>query len=359
MSFNLKTKSKGSRKKGKKNRMEKNEGEKSDRAVNKTQKKGKKSSTKNSPNKSPRTVLTSPRARRNGDISRSESLWKEGLNDTDHFMVNSVSITKHFATISGNSNIITGDHNRITGNSNKVYGHYNIIYGNSNTVVGNHNCLYGNSNTSSGKGNSTIGSSACIPNVAVSGNNHTFFTNGFYSGSEPVLLDNNSRINELVSKTPEISEFANLVQKLRPTPISSPLVPSTIRDFGRSINSTPAQRFVDSLGSEWTSPSTVSCSFRLDTRAPSAVRNDGFEHCSRSIFSGTLPLDVGYPRDDKKETNDDMTCVVCFDNRKRVLLEQCKHLCLCSGCAAKLLSNGSLRCPVCTKLNTNCSVIYV
>lgn len=39
---------------------------------------------------------------------------------------------------------------------------------------------------------------------------------------------------------------------------------------------------------------------------------------------------------------DETSCVVCQTNRKDTLLQPCRHLCLCSECAAQLRT-----CPVC------------
>lgn len=50
-------------------------------------------------------------------------------------------------------------------------------------------------------------------------------------------------------------------------------------------------------------------------------------------------------------------CVICYKNKKDILLEPCNHLCLCNDCSKELIIHNN-RCPICRELISNSKKIY-
>lgn len=47
---------------------------------------------------------------------------------------------------------------------------------------------------------------------------------------------------------------------------------------------------------------------------------------------------------------EDISCKICYENKSNILLQDCKHLCLCSECYNKMLTiSKKLECPICNK----------
>lgn len=83
---------------------------------------------------------------------------------------------------------------------------------------------------------------------------------------------------------------------------------------------------------------------------------------NKNITEGILrsQLDL-LQKQEKSEpvNNDNSKCVVCIENNKEILLEQCNHLCLCNGCAALIIKGSNIQCPMCRVFNTSWKKIYV
>jgi len=52
------------------------------------------------------------------------------------------------------------------------------------------------------------------------------------------------------------------------------------------------------------------------------------------------------------------SCVYCLDHSVQVVIVDCGHFCLCTGCANKLVSNGKFDCPKCRKRMTRIVCVY-
>ena len=65
--------------------------------------------------------------------------------------------------------------------------------------------------------------------------------------------------------------------------------------------------------------------------------------------------DIGCINDDNDndhrdvvEVPDSLECIVCMENPKEIMMEQCGHVCICRQCAETMrLPTGRVKCPVC------------
>ncbi|XP_075152820.1 uncharacterized protein LOC142226611 [Haematobia irritans] len=69
---------------------------------------------------------------------------------------------------------------------------------------------------------------------------------------------------------------------------------------------------------------------------------------------------ICFRRKSKKTIDPNLTCVVCIDRQKSVLLMPCKHVCLCEECASGLFNSRKIGiCPLCRVVITNTMSIYM
>ena len=72
-----------------------------------------------------------------------------------------------------------------------------------------------------------------------------------------------------------------------------------------------------------------------------------------------MPYSLIYTRKNKPQTDtvstlsmpDDVTCVVCQENRRDILFQPCNHLCMCKDCVVQaqrmLPAYQNAKCPLC------------
>jgi hypothetical protein len=59
-------------------------------------------------------------------------------------------------------------------------------------------------------------------------------------------------------------------------------------------------------------------------------------------------------------TNESCLCIVCWNDKKTVVLLPCKHLCVCVSCSKKLWDNTQkATCPICRTEVNNLLEVYV
>lgn len=63
----------------------------------------------------------------------------------------------------------------------------------------------------------------------------------------------------------------------------------------------------------------------------------------------------GYP-EKGDENRPDMSCVICLENKKNVMLQPCSHIVYCVECARKDLCSDT--CPICRGKYTNAQVVF-
>lgn len=58
------------------------------------------------------------------------------------------------------------------------------------------------------------------------------------------------------------------------------------------------------------------------------------------------------------EEKDKRLCIVCQDRPKCVLVMPCRHLCMCSQCALRLMDQRKVTCPICRGAVAECMNVY-
>ncbi|CAF1181349.1 unnamed protein product [Rotaria sordida] len=59
-------------------------------------------------------------------------------------------------------------------------------------------------------------------------------------------------------------------------------------------------------------------------------------------------------------TNDSCLCIICYNNRKNIVLLPCRHLCVCVTCSKQLWNNTQKQtCPICRNQVDNLLEIFV
>lgn len=48
----------------------------------------------------------------------------------------------------------------------------------------------------------------------------------------------------------------------------------------------------------------------------------------------------------KNPDSDDLLCIICLFNMKKVLFKPCKHVCACTGCSKRIIDTKGT-CPLC------------
>jgi hypothetical protein len=62
----------------------------------------------------------------------------------------------------------------------------------------------------------------------------------------------------------------------------------------------------------------------------------------------------------KESSNDDiLLCSICLDNMKNVLLNDCRHLCVCDTCVVGITTNDITTCPICKAKNTKTTTVFL
>lgn len=55
-----------------------------------------------------------------------------------------------------------------------------------------------------------------------------------------------------------------------------------------------------------------------------------------------------YPINNETENRTtNLTCVVCMENDRNILIEPCHHLCCCSACIVQMRDSSNFHCPIC------------
>lgn len=92
---------------------------------------------------------------------------------------------------------------------------------------------------------------------------------------------------------------------------------------------------------------------------PCEINNDPYETAA-PVAVAVSAVDTG---DAAGASEEGMACVVCMDARKNVLLEQCRHVCVCAGCAESLQRAGPRRnvvvCPLCRTSNKSWQIVFL
>ena len=92
---------------------------------------------------------------------------------------------------------------------------------------------------------------------------------------------------------------------------------------------------------------------------PCEINNDPYETAA-PLAVAVSAVDTG---DAAGASEEGMACVVCMDARKNVLLEQCRHVCVCAGCAESLRDAGPRRnvvvCPLCRTSNKSWQIVFL
>lgn len=291
----------------------------------------------------------------------------------------------NYNTITGSDNLICGNHNTVVGDNNSFQGNFNSITGNFNDITGSHNKVSGDQNKCTGNFNKCVG----VSNVCQGAHNtlHNQFCVNRDDSAISCIVDNASGTVNIGSATGEGATYSvsanGVVSYTLPLPPEkATLDPISIQDVVRlrmkackraqkaarrgpyarqTIFSPPSPPRTSPPLSPPSSPQ-VTTRAATSATATTTTTTASILACAARVYGSTLPepdLRPGSPSNDQEESSDDSACKVCFEKRKRVLLEQCKHVCLCSGCAKKLISNGLIRCPLCNTVNTKCSVVFL
>lgn len=208
----------------------------------------------------------------------------------------SSSTSSHRETIRCNGDVIRGDYKDVFGNGNKVTGDHCNVFGNGNKVIGDHckvdgvgNCVSGDHCRATGYGNSVSG------------------TDSSSTAGAPAAPKKRSK--------KKISHIADIAGQPSPKHIK---VCGQVNTGGTNFQS------LDFSG-----------------------KSKGEE---RKIDSGDADVvvltEIGA---DEKCPENETACCVCIENKRKLLIQECGHVCLCFGCAKKLIDrrDAPVSCPMC------------
>lgn len=86
-----------------------------------------------------------------------------------------------------------------------------------------------------------------------------------------------------------------------------------------------------------------------------SLRSDAGQHKSTSGVSSSDEVDAVKK---KEKLEEEMLCVVCQSEKKRILLQPCNHLCLCVNCVEPVLKQNRI-CPMCRKYVRQSIKVYL
>lgn len=245
----------------------------------------------------------------------------------------------HHCNVSGSGNIIHGHHAHVTGCGNSIYGHHGIVSGGAGNKIYGHNGQitggsgnknYGhNGQINSGVGNEDLSESRSNSNTSHNVNFGTIVgamsnppnsSMNFFGGGGGMIC-----VNTLHMDNGTV---------LQVTGIRGNII-TTNRNYISvdGIKITSAGKIIKG-GEEFDWPMEGSISW---------------DEILAVIESNELTVQRLEEKDDEATDNNDDACVICLENKKICIIDDCHHLALCAKCSNRILTSGKKECPVCKK----------
>jgi len=347
----------------------------------------------------------------NSDVRITNNGFLAGNNMIIHG--NNNTITGDYNNVKGNGNIVTGDQNTVTGTGNDVIGNGNYVHGTGNNAIGRENTISPNSISDGGYSFSTLSD---LMNIPILGRRQPTETQ---SGQNMSILIGGNLSEYLTIREEEEEDYEEETRggggDLRPIKIQPPFVLENcltnitigLEPFNDGLieiryedevikadkNTKILKRQSDNAIVENIFPSkksrkvtTYECTnvpgFKLfvyknhiktnalmnfpklnfsrisggrKRRRESSIITDSKGEKKRKIVP-TIKAEKISETSLKKDSG---ICVVCFQNEVNTIIVDCRHGCLCSVCAKKILK-GSGKCPICRiEINEGIDNLYL
>jgi len=217
---------------------------------------------------------------------------------------------------------IHGDHRNVDGDGNNVLGDYCNVRGDGNNVVGDYCYVRGDGNNVRGDGNNVTGDGNNVMGDYCHATGIGNSVSGEYSTNEDPRAAATSSKKKSTRREP-----SEAPKKRRPKKISH------IADVAGQPS--PKERRITVHGQVNTGGVNVQT---LGGECKIAASDDNTDAV---IFT-----EIGA---DEKCSDNETPCCVCMDNRRKLLIQECGHVCLCFGCAKKLIDrhDAPVACPMC------------
>jgi hypothetical protein len=229
-----------------------------------------------------------------------------------------------------NGNVLTGSNSRIHGNNNIICGSNWAVFGDDNTITGSNATVHGNRNKMTGSNNHAYGdmntgtgsNSSCLPSDT---SQFVFSGDGGRCIVERYIVERDS--------DKQVAIWAGRFPQ-KPSSPPSPPSPSS----PRRVKPKPKH-----LRLSFTPPTSTTTT----TSSSTTVMHD-----NNDILVMT-PTGL-----DEDTTIEELQCVVCLTHRRKLMIPECKHSCLCHTCAHKIINGDNHRCPVCRGLMTKALIQF-
>lgn len=281
--------------------------------------------------------------------------------------------------IYGHRNVVNGSNNEIEGNSNKINGSNGDIVGNNNIISGSNNDVKGNNNNITGSNNDVVGNNNIVKgsnNDVKGSNNDVKGTNNTVNGSNITSTRSNTgNHNTGLVFSSGLNNFGNFFST------GSTIINggSVIRCNGTfattSMNIRIGSKSITLRNAKMTnceqSNRGFSCNYKnsqIFTTEKGVYYDDNF--VSEDVFtrntyewkdfieilkkSQTVLKLEG--EDENTDVENDLCCV-CLQNKKKVVLLNCAHICTCIECSNAIIEKKS-GCPICRKSIDDARVVY-
>jgi hypothetical protein len=222
-------------------------------------------------------------------------------------------------TIKGNHNELAGTRIRIFGDDNEFRGVGAEIHGNNNRIYGDNCHVLGNDNYMEGRGGT------------VCGDNNTLKTSGITVIGNNNLVEDNDAIVDGVGNT----------------------ILGT-----RTIITRPEDNHVIDLSSDASSVPSVSAPVPAPPSVPTKTKPATSNKRKQKAPSEPNAKRKRTKAASKESVSETLTCVVCKDAPRTIVVMPCKHFITCAECNQNMVHNDMRECPVCrTTISERINVI--